>query len=416
MKNVRFVEEAMTNINGNVRCYYISLFLLKMSAALPHSVLTVLLLEKGISIRQIAVIQSVYSIAIVLFEFPSGVLSDILNRKYLFLFSKIFLFLSFIIIFSSNSFLLITGAWFLYGICTALDTGTLESEIINEIKKNSNSQDESKAKIAKFVTRTARFSLGAMLIASTAGSFFFFKIGINIYVASIILLILSCIVILLKFSVTKNSDCGKEHNLYTEVKRHITLSILELRQTRLLKYILLLNAVSQFFFQTHFQFWQALFIHKNINKKTFYIYYAIFQLAAIGVSYVPVNKIRSPNMLRLWMFLLPIFAALFFFIQRSSSFIFIAIYLFFVFLFWLLIIYYTFVYQQMVSRENISALTSFNSFCSRIIAVCVLWFSGFMLAFFDIQIVVILNFSIATAVTFFWFFYVLPASKNRSPR
>ncbi|KXT64891.1 MFS transporter [Streptococcus lutetiensis] len=48
---------------------------------MPHSILTVILLAKGLSVSQILLIQSAYSIAIVLFELPSGLLADNHSRK-----------------------------------------------------------------------------------------------------------------------------------------------------------------------------------------------------------------------------------------------------------------------------------------------------------------------------------------------
>ena len=41
-------------------------FLVTVAYTLPHSILTVLLLEKGLSISQILIIQSAYSLAIIL--------------------------------------------------------------------------------------------------------------------------------------------------------------------------------------------------------------------------------------------------------------------------------------------------------------------------------------------------------------
>lgn len=51
-----------------------------MAYSLPHSILTVILLAKGLSLSQILIIQSAYSIAIVLFEFPSGLL-ELFQKK-----------------------------------------------------------------------------------------------------------------------------------------------------------------------------------------------------------------------------------------------------------------------------------------------------------------------------------------------
>ncbi len=67
--------------NKNINVYFISNFLMNFGRVIPHAVLTILLLSKGVSIIDIATIQSAYMLAIMLFEFPSGVLADTYSRK-----------------------------------------------------------------------------------------------------------------------------------------------------------------------------------------------------------------------------------------------------------------------------------------------------------------------------------------------
>lgn len=61
----------------NVSIYLVITVLMTLSYALPHAILTVLLLSKSISISQILLIQACYSVGIILSEFPSGLISDI---------------------------------------------------------------------------------------------------------------------------------------------------------------------------------------------------------------------------------------------------------------------------------------------------------------------------------------------------
>ena len=67
--------------NKQVFHYLSATFLATIAYTLPHSILTVLLLSKGLSISQILLIQSAYSLAIILCEFPSGMLADTWSRK-----------------------------------------------------------------------------------------------------------------------------------------------------------------------------------------------------------------------------------------------------------------------------------------------------------------------------------------------
>ena len=66
----------MTSIRRNTFVYLLANFLVIVAYSMPHSILTVILLAKGLSVSQILLIQSAYSIAIVLFELPSGLLAD----------------------------------------------------------------------------------------------------------------------------------------------------------------------------------------------------------------------------------------------------------------------------------------------------------------------------------------------------
>lgn len=71
----------MTSIRRNTFVYLLANFLVIVAYSMPHSILTVILLAKGLSVSQILLIQSAYSIAIVLFELPSGLLADNNSRK-----------------------------------------------------------------------------------------------------------------------------------------------------------------------------------------------------------------------------------------------------------------------------------------------------------------------------------------------
>lgn len=66
----------MTSIRRNTFVYLLANFLVIVAYSMPHSILTVILLAKRLSVSQILLIQSAYSIAIVLFELPSGLLAD----------------------------------------------------------------------------------------------------------------------------------------------------------------------------------------------------------------------------------------------------------------------------------------------------------------------------------------------------
>lgn len=125
---------ATINIRKNINTYLIASALITISYSLPHSILTVLLISKGISLSQILVIQSAYSLAMILFEFPSGVVADMYSKKNVYILSKLLLIILYIVVICSDNFLILYFAWFLYGLASALDSGTIDADLYNQIK------------------------------------------------------------------------------------------------------------------------------------------------------------------------------------------------------------------------------------------------------------------------------------------
>lgn len=76
--------------------YYLVNFLYNFARVLPHSILTVLLMNKGISLAEISLIQSFYMLTALISEFPSGVLTEIIGEKKMYQISLILLGISYL--------------------------------------------------------------------------------------------------------------------------------------------------------------------------------------------------------------------------------------------------------------------------------------------------------------------------------
>lgn len=57
-------------------------FTYNLARTLPHALLSLYLLNKGFSLSDITLIQIWFSIGIIVFELPAGMLSDYSYRKY----------------------------------------------------------------------------------------------------------------------------------------------------------------------------------------------------------------------------------------------------------------------------------------------------------------------------------------------
>lgn len=377
------------NIKQNLFSFYISLFFITIAVSLPHSVLTILLLNKGLSLSQIMLIQVGYSLAIILIEYPSGILADIYSRKLIFILSKLFLIMLFIIVFLSNNFILLFIAWFLYGISSALENGTIEVQIINDLKVIKNE------KIKTFIKKSNILNFIALILGSTLGSYLYFKIGISIYLISILLTIFSVIIIAIIYRNTKNKKEKKKIS-FKPLKKQLYSSLYELKNNYNLRYILMFTAASQIFFQTHFQLWQAFFLTIGINKESFFIFYIIFQLIGIISYIIPINYKYSYLSKKKFIVISSLFSIIPMLLMVNENIISLIIYILCVLFYTILSFIYTLKFTEQVSTTNISSLTSLKSTTNRFVAIITLLFSSLLLNFISAKYVVTINFIIAS--------------------
>lgn len=391
-------------LKKNLFAYYFSLFLLTVSTSLPHSVLTVLLLDKGLSLSQIMIVQAGYSLAIILFEYPSGVIADIYSRKKLFIYSKLFLIGLFGIVFATQNFFLIVFAWFIYGISNALDSGTIDAQIINDLKNMDNSNG-----IRKFVRYSNQLNFVSLILGSTLGSFLYFKIGISIYLISILFTIMSVSVVAIWYSNQSQTKLVDE-NISISIQSifaQVSSGIKEMQFNVNLRYIVFFTAISQIFFQTHFQLWQAYFLSINISEKNFYVFYVIFQLISIIAYSIPFKNNVKKSKRSLMMAFISIISVIPIMLLTKLQMVSLVIYIIYIFIYNILDYVYNLTFAEQVSEDNISSLTSLKSTIGRLASIFTLVYSSLLLNYLEVKYVIIFNFmisSILSGATYMIFF------------
>ena len=363
------------SIKRNTLVFLLSNFLVSVAYSLPHSILTVILLAKGLSLSQILIIQSAYSIAIVLFEFPSGLLADNYSRKNLYSLSKLFLIIMFLIVLFSNQFYLIFAAWFCYGIAAALDSGTLDAYIINQLKLAHHG-----AELRKFLALSNRLEIVGLLLGSSLGGILYHFIGINIYVLGTVFLVVSTLISFFFFKETTKSDSLQDSHVMI-LKKQITDSFKELRKQPRLSLILIFDFLTQIFFQTHFQLWQSFFLSKGIDSQYFPFFYITFQVITLFSYSINIDGVKKyTGVLK--------FSPLIVFLPLIAYFI-------FVFVFYVIEFILNYQFNKMVSVENISSLISFKSTVSRIGSVLLLCILSFMVKQMSVSAVMAINFMLS---------------------
>ena len=374
------------SIKRNTLVFLLSNFLVSVAYSLPHSILTVILLAKGLSLSQILIIQSAYSIAIVLFEFPSGLLADNYSRKNLYSLSKLFLIIMFLIVLFSNQFYLIFAAWFCYGIAAALDSGTLDAYIINQLKLAHHG-----AELRKFLALSNRLEIVGLLLGSSLGGILYHFIGINIYVLGTVFLVASTLISFFFFKETTKSDSLKDSHVMI-LKKQITDSFKELRKQPRLSLILIFDFLTQIFFQTHFQLWQSFFLSKGIDSQYFPFFYITFQVITLFSYSINIDGVKKYTGVLKFSPLI-VFLPLTFFLGKIE--IFLTAYFIFVFVFYVIEFILNYQFNKMVSVENISSLISFKSTVSRIGSVLLLCILSFMVKQMSVSAVMAIDFMLS---------------------
>lgn len=374
------------SIKRNTLVFLLSNFLVSVAYSLPHSILTVILLAKGLSLSQILIIQSAYSIAIVLFEFPSGLLADNYSRKNLYSLSKLFLIIMFLIVLFSNQFYLIFAAWFCYGIAAALDSGTLDAYIINQLKLAHHG-----AELRKFLALSNRLEIVGLLLGSSLGGILYHFIGINIYVLGTVFLVASTLISFFFFKETIKSDSLQDSHVMV-LKKQITDSFKELRKQPRLSLILIFDFLTQIFFQTHFQLWQSFFLSKGIDSQYFPFFYITFQVITLFSYFINIDGVKKYTGVLKFSPLI-VFLPLTFFLGKIE--IFLTAYFIFVFVFYVIEFILNYQFNKMVSVENISSLISFKSTVSRIGSVLLLCILSFMVKQMSVSAVMAINFMLS---------------------
>lgn len=384
----------MQQLQKNIKLFYLANVLTTIATSLPHAVLTVLLFAKGLSLTQIMLVQATYNLVILLSEYPSGLLGDLYSRKKLFLGAKVFFSALFLLVWLGNSFEMMLLAWACYGLAMALESGTLDAELINQLKQQ-------QMPVAKFISNTNRLDFIGLLLGGVVGSWLYYSIGIKFYLVSLGLTIVAFLAIKYGYREASTHVLAKQ-SLFEQMKTGIT----ELKNSKRLRLMTSLTIAGQFFFQAHYQLWQALFLVQGFNKKEFYLYYVVFQLISLGAYSVPLKfeTISSKKWYLVFTFILLSSCIL---LALTTKLNFLLCYLVLVFIFTFFEYFSNVIFSQTVSQDHISSLTSFRSSCGRLAALVSLLFSSLLLHFLAVKIVVMLNFVLAISTSLVIIFMTL---------
>lgn len=253
------------NLTNQLYVYLCSLFLYNLARVLPHAILTVILLNKGMTIGNIALIQSFYMLATLLFELPSGILSDLWSEKKMYLISLLLLLISYIVIMLFSSLPTLCFAWFIYGLSSSAMSGSLDSFFVRQFKNNNK-------QIKQFHIKFNNTTILSSLVGGALGSFIYTYLNAGLYLISIILLTIAAI--LVAYIIPSQTNTRTQRFTFPKLtslffKNHVICIDI------------ILLAVLQIIAQLFFQFWQVLFLDAHISSQFFGLFYLVFQIISL---------------------------------------------------------------------------------------------------------------------------------------
>lgn len=291
--------------------FFAAEFLMNLALTVPHAILTPLLLDKGLSLSQILLVQAGFSVAVLLFEFPSGSIADMISRRTLYFISRLVFCIFFLMVIFGHGFPLMLLAWIVYGLATALESGTLDAALINNAKRQGpagtvGEPDHVESRISWLVRKQGQSAYLGMMVGSTIGALLYLSMGANIYFISVGATVISVVTIALFFRIPEqhklaNVDgneaaasvdkhdatrIGGARRLWLELRSHASATVEEMRDSSALRQFLLLAVVAQAFLQLHFQLWQAVGLEKGFGESHLLFLYLLFIGMAFGASFI----------------------------------------------------------------------------------------------------------------------------------
>lgn len=301
--------------------FFAAELLMNLALTVPHAILTPLLLDKGLSLSQILLVQAGFSVAVLLFEFPSGSIADMISRRTLYFISRLVFCIFFLLVIFGHGFPLMLLAWIIYGLATALESGTLDAALINNAKNRQGpagtvgEPDHVESRISWLVRKEGQSAYLGMMIGSTIGALLYLSVGANVYFISVGATVISVATIALFFripeqhklasvggskaaanvgeneagaSVDKHDAAriGGARRLWQELRSHASATVEEMRDSSALRKFLLLAVVAQAFLQLHFQLWQAVGLEKGFAESHLLFLYLLFIGMSFGASFI----------------------------------------------------------------------------------------------------------------------------------
>ncbi len=306
---------------SNIRKFYLFEFLRFLSFTAP--VIVLFWQENGLNMTQIMLLNAIYSISLMLFQVPCGVLADKIGRKYNLILSMVFTSLGAFTYFLGHGFWQFAIAEFIWGLGASLGTGS-DSAFLYDSLKSEKREGEFKKKIGNSNAITY-FGLAS---AAIVGGFVAARNSrLNFLLLSIAMLF--ALVVALTFKEPKHFRKVERKSYF----RHMTDGFREAFSNKNLFFLLLFSSLFAALNEISYWAYQPYMAKSGVNVAMFGIIGAAYFIFALGGSKYAhkIEEYLTPKW-SLWLVILmmtlsllfmsywfAMFGIIFIFLQRFSA-------------------------------------------------------------------------------------------------
>lgn len=243
-----------------IKLYSVIYFLNSYLSGLLVPVLSLLLIEKGVSLSNLSIILGLYALTVVILELPTGIMADIFGRKKTFCMSLIISATSFMVILFGRGFPVMSIGMMLYGLNKALASGSFDALFIDYYIDNFG-----KEKLHNITTRLSVLEALGLSAGAISGGFFpkvsaFYLPDLGTYDLNIIIrILLTAIVAVLSIIFITETKKAEKHE-HISIKQHVKNSSSFVMKNTTVICIFISVFSTGFFLSSLETYWQPHFI------------------------------------------------------------------------------------------------------------------------------------------------------------
>ena len=377
----------------NLKIFSLILILNSFSAGILIPVMTLLLLNKELSLSQVTLLLGLYSLIVIVLEIPTGVAADLLGRKRIFIFSLCSLLITLVIMFMFNDIIMLMVAFIFYGISRALSSGSLDALYIDWHSDICGKENLAKAMTSLSIIETIGLAFGSIIggILPSFSQKHFTKIGI--YDLNIIIkLILTSIVVILTLLFVKEYDLVKKSKKVS-LKKHLKTNISIVKSNKILLLIFASVFSTGFFLFLLETYWQPHLVNLINNDDMLWILGIVSGLYLISTMFgnllseklkikYKLSPLKLYKISRILLALVMVIMAV-----QNNYLSFIAFYALIYLLFGISNIPEGVIINSIAPSENRSSILSFNSLTVQLGSLAASFISSFLIKYISISFI-----------------------------